>query len=569
MSPFSRALLALGVPAVSVFAALPMSQGTVAAAGGQGEPRAAADQGALLSESLGCPACHAGLVGSPATVRARTPSLSFAGERYRPEFLYAYLGVPHAVRPHIAPTRMPDFGLDERERVGLVRYLATRRDRPGPAPVYPEDLERARPRRVRDADAPALLRDSLGCLTCHALDGSGARLAPALETAGARLAPEWIARFLAAPHAFDSTIPMPATFYAWDRGLGGLTARRPDAAPLIRGIVEYLESRGADRAREARREWDAADRRYGDVTPEEGRRSYEAFQCDACHGDETASAVGPDLSRVTARLRPRWLRDFLQAPTPVRPAGFGSRLGSRMPHFRLSDGEADAVLAELPDPGPVYPAFAVRPLTAFETDKARGYIADRFPCLGCHRLDGEGGRIGPDLSGVGARLEPSYIQALIADPQAAQPGIGMPRHPMPADRVDLLVHFLSAQVEPREDAYMSPIEELSADLEDAGPGPGAQLYRRHCSACHGPTGDGSGYNAANLPTPPTAHADSATMATRPDDTLFDGIYAGGYILGKSHRMPAFGDLLTADEIRSLVGYIRQLCHCEQPAWAAR
>ena len=57
------------------------------------------------------------------------------------------------------------------------------------------------------------------------------------------------------------------------------------------------------------------------------------------------------------------------------------------------------------------------------------------------------------------------------------------------------------------------------------------------------------------------------MSERPDDTLYDGIAGGGYILDKSPLMPAFSQLLSREQIRALVGHIRTLCACEQPAWA--
>ena len=50
-------------------------------------------------------------------------------------------------------------------------------------------------------------------------------------------------------------------------------------------------------------------------------------------------------------------------------------------------------------------------------------------------------------------------------------------------------------------------------------------------------------------------------------TLFDAIYAGGFVLDKSPRMPAFGDLLEPAQIRALVTHIRTLCQCAQPPWA--
>jgi hypothetical protein len=57
------------------------------------------------------------------------------------------------------------------------------------------------------------------------------------------------------------------------------------------------------------------------------------------------------------------------------------------------------------------------------------------------------------------------------------------------------------------------------------------------------------------------------MSTRSDDTLFDGVYAGGFILNKHHFMPPWGQTLGTDEIRMLIAYMRKLCQCEGPAWA--
>ena len=57
------------------------------------------------------------------------------------------------------------------------------------------------------------------------------------------------------------------------------------------------------------------------------------------------------------------------------------------------------------------------------------------------------------------------------------------------------------------------------------------------------------------------------MSARPDDSLFDTIAAGGAVMNRSPRMPAFGATLSAAEIRALVRHIRTLCRCEGPSWS--
>ncbi|AMW06530.1 hypothetical protein GEMMAAP_03745 [Gemmatimonas phototrophica] len=101
----------------------------------------------------------------------------------------------------------------------------------------------------------------------------------------------------------------------------------------------------------------------------------------------------------------------------------------------------------------------------------------------------------------------------------------------------------------------------------AGSTDGKTLYAQWCAGCHGATGKGDGPNAARLPVPPAKHGDGKAMSARSDDALFDTIEAGGAIMNKSHRMPAFGGSLTSLQIRALVQYIRTLCNCQPPAWS--
>lgn len=203
-------------------------------------------------------------------------------------------------------------------------------------------------------------------------------------------------------------------------------------------------------------------------------------------------------------------------------------------------------------------------LTPLETVRVERALERRFSCLGCHRIDGEGGLIGPILDGLGQRTDLPYVLDVLRNPSATIPGTLMPHQSMPASEYRRLAAYLvglPAQAAPAATAQAPPTL-ATADSVD-----GEALYGRHCAACHGETGAGNGWNASNLPVTPTAHADPTLMSERPDDTLYDAIAVGGFVLDKSNRMPAFGAMLSPAQIRALVGHIRDLCDCSQPAWA--
>ena len=196
------------------------------------------------------------------------------------------------------------------------------------------------------------------------------------------------------------------------------------------------------------------------------------------------------------------------------------------------------------------------PLSPFQRAKAEALLANKLSCLGCHTLHGKGGRIGPDLSNVGARLDAAAIRRQIEQPRAL-----MPRIPLPPVTVELLVAYLAQQRAPAGAgvALIAPVNASGSRAQ--------QLYQQRCASCHGAVGKGDGPNARYLDRPPANHADGRQMGARTDDRLFDAIYAGGAIMGGSARMPPFGETLSPEDIRLLVRHIRELCRCQQPAWA--
>ena len=201
-------------------------------------------------------------------------------------------------------------------------------------------------------------------------------------------------------------------------------------------------------------------------------------------------------------------------------------------------------------------------LSGFSRRKAESLLKSHLPCLGCHKLNGDGGTIGPDLTTVRQRRSPEYIASMIVDPQRVVPGSAMPRIALPDATRDLIIRYLGGDASNLQTPGPRP-----QAAGDVAPENAAQLYSKWCASCHGITGKGDGPNASNLSVKPAQHSARDAMSARPDDSLFDTIASGGAVMNRSPRMPAFGGTLTSSEIRALVRHIRTLCRCEGPAWS--
>lgn len=79
-----------------------------------------------------------------------------------------------------------------------------------------------------------------------------------------------------------------------------------------------------------------------------------------------------------------------------------------------------------------------------------------------------------------------------------------------------------------------------------------------CAACHGTQGQGDGPAAAALNPKPRNFTESAYMKTRTDEQLAKVIKEGGAAAGKSPMMAAYGSMLSDDQIKEIVAYIRTL-----------
>lgn len=97
---------------------------------------------------------------------------------------------------------------------------------------------------------------------------------------------------------------------------------------------------------------------------------------------------------------------------------------------------------------------------------------------------------------------------------------------------------------------------FGASASDEPPPHAMKLYNVYCVQCHGVNRNGNGVNSRDMAVKPRDHTDTKAMGDTPDDLLFKAIKGGGLAVGKSVLMPRWEGVLSDDEIREMVVYLR-------------
>jgi cytochrome c oxidase cbb3-type subunit III len=144
---------------------------------------------------------------------------------------------------------------------------------------------------------------------------------------------------------------------------------------------------------------------YTQADIEAGSRLYSA-QCQQCHGLNGDQVTGIDLRRGQFR-RVNSDEDLAKVITGGVP-------GTAMPPFSLQPPEVAGVIAFIragfdPAGTAVKVGNASRGRTVFE---------GAGQCATCHRVNGTGPRVAPDLSDIGAARSPASLHRSITDPSS-------------------------------------------------------------------------------------------------------------------------------------------------------
>ena len=135
-----------------------------------------------------------------------------------------------------------------------------------------------------------------------------------------------------------------------------------------------------------------------------GSRTFRS-RCAVCHGLAGAGGRGPNLSRGE-------FRHGVSDAALFRNISDGIS-GSEMSGTFLARNQVWQLVAYIR-------SLSHQPETNLSGDTLKGkeLFRDNGDCLRCHMVNGEGGRLGPDLSDIGSVRSPDFLRTSILEPNA-------------------------------------------------------------------------------------------------------------------------------------------------------
>lgn len=187
-------------------------------------------------------------------------------------------------------------------------------------------------------------------------------------------------------------------------------------------------------------------------------------------------------------------------------------------------------------------------------------VFNALNCRACHRIGNEGTPSAPDLTYVGFRKTPQWLDLWLKDPQAWKKDAMMPNPHLSDPARQALVNYLStlkgqafAGAKPWDDPSLKdPVERGHVIFGRAG-----------CIACHGKDGLG-GYPNTNVPGGKIPALTTVSQTYTKEELLKK--IKNGVKPAKADPngpdpmifMPPWGQVLTDDEIASVAAYVLSL-----------
>jgi mono/diheme cytochrome c family protein len=186
-----------------------------------------------------------------------------------------------------------------------------------------------------------------------------------------------------------------------------------------------------------------------------GRKMLAQYGCVHCHTVKrpdgsviTGVDAPPALAHIADKTTREWIYAWLKDPQAYATT-------ATMPNFKLKDEDARDISAFLMSsstsaslklaPASLDEAKKIRDDATLQT-KAASLYGESF-CASCHAVQNAagnlvGGNLGPELTKIGSKVKPEWLQAWVRNPHDYDPLTGMPHYRFSDQEVGLLTGFL-------------------------------------------------------------------------------------------------------------------------------
>jgi mono/diheme cytochrome c family protein len=336
-----------------------------------------------------------------------------------------------------------------------------------------------------DPAAGASLYGESFCASCHAVQNAagnmvGGDVGPELTRVGTKVKPAWLQAWLTNPRGYDPLTAMP--HYRFNDSqvatLSGFLLAKSDA--------DYLANVKLEAA-----------------TPEQithGKRLVSDYGCASCHdiaGIKKPENFAPELSRIGSKPvtqlvflpgMQHTLPDYI-ATKIKQPRAFGS--GLKMPQYTFTPAQIDSLttaLLALNDRSNILPsslAVAATLESDYQPAGKAGKLMTDLACFSCHRINGHGGDMAPDLTWEGSSVQREWLVKFFKNPGTLRPSLirRMPRFNLTDAEVNELTdYFMTVYQNPMVDRESMPLSGYSPGQVELG----KQLFygKYSCQGCH-------------------------------------------------------------------------------------
>jgi mono/diheme cytochrome c family protein len=292
--------------------------------------------------------------------------------------------------------------------------------------------------------------------------------------------PEWLAAWIKNPRVYDPPTEMPQYRFsdAQVAVLAGYLQAKSDSDFLANIHLDPATSEQITR----------------------GKLLVTEYGCASCHeisGIKRPENFAPELTRIgskpTSQLifaagMQHTLPDYISGKLR-QPRAFAA--GLKMPQYNFSAAQIDAIttaLLSLNERSQTLPAaLTVRPtpVSNYQPAGKAGQLMNDLACFSCHRINGRGSDMAPDLTWEGSAVQRKWLEDFLRNPNTLRPALirRMPKFNLTPDEISTLSDYIMT-------VYQTPSFERESMANSGYPAvaveQGRQLFysKYACQACH-------------------------------------------------------------------------------------